>query len=455
MNKTEEFIKKAVSVHGDKYDYSNVQYSKSCEKVEIVCLKHGSFWQTPNNHLRGKGCKKCANELLSDIRKYTTVDFVNKARAVHDNKYDYSKVTYKNRNDLITIICPIHGEFQQKASDHLAGCGCQKCASDNRKKKQANSTEQFIETAKQIHNDKYDYSDTQYINARTNVAIRCKQHGLFYQVPYVHLKGGGCPVCKRMKLSETNSSNTSEFLNKAKYIHGGKYDYSKTDYKSAIENVIISCPVHGDFQITPHNHLSGYGCHKCAIENRANLKRTPKEVFVKRANKIHHNKYDYSKVKYNNLHEDIQIICPVHGEFWQRGTHHLNGCGCPKCNQSHLENDVKNFLQTNHIPFETQKRFDWLGLLSLDFYLPKQRTAIECQGGQHFRPIEYFGGEKSYLYQVERDNRKQSLCEEHNIKILYYSNKENLKGLTKKPDNITIGLDLLQIILKGQVGADV
>ena len=315
--------------------------------------------------------------------------------------------------------------------------------------------EQFIEKATLLHNGFYNYNKIHYINARTDIDIICPLHGIFHQQPQVHLRGGGCPECKKLKISQNRLSNTQTFIKKANALWNCLYDYSKVEYKSAMDKVIVSCCIHGDFQITPHNHLSGYGCHRCAIENRAILKRTPKEVFVKRANKVHHNKYDYSKVEYNSLHEDIQIVCPVHGEFWQKGTHHLDGIGCPKCNQSHLENDVKNLLQTNHIPFETQKHFDWLGLLSLDFYLPKQRIAIECQGGQHFRPIEYFGGEKSYLYQVERDNRKQSLCEEHNIKILYYSNKENLKGLTKKPDNIIIGLDLLQIILKGQVSADV
>ena len=111
-------------------------------------------------------------------------------------------------------------------------------------------------------------------------------------------------------------------------------------------------------------------------------------------------------------------------------------------------------MQVNNIIFEPQKRFDWLGLFSLDFYLPRQSLAIECQGGQHFRPIEYFGGEESYLAQIKRDKIKFSLCEKHNIQILYYTNKENLKGLTDKPNNIVVGLESLKNTLKTQVSPD-
>ena len=108
---TYEFIEKAKKVHGDKYDYSKVEYVNSRTKICIICPQHGEFWQTPNAHLMKEGCPKCKGENVSKVNRRTTNEFIEKAKKVHGDKYDYSKVDYKNNSTKVCIICPIHGEF--------------------------------------------------------------------------------------------------------------------------------------------------------------------------------------------------------------------------------------------------------------------------------------------------------------------------------------------------------
>lgn len=153
-------------------------------------------------------------------------------------------------------------------------------------------------------------------------------------------------------------------------------------------------------------------------------KKKTTEQFIEEAQKIHGNKYDYSKVKYNGNHNKIRIICPIHGEFWQTPRSHLKGCGCPKCKSSHLEREIRLFLEDNDIEYEEQKTFEWLKLKReqyLDFYLPQYKTAIECQGEHHFQKSGWGRGDKGKIV-IERDLNKQNLCKEHNISVVYYSN---------------------------------
>ena len=152
------------------------------------------------------------------------------------------------------------------------------------------------------------------------------------------------------------------------------------------------------------------------------------ETFIKKATEKYDNKYTYDKVNYINSQTKVCIICPEHGEFYVRPADYLRGYGCPKCQSSHLEEEIKSFLNDNDIEFEQQKTFEWLKLknhLYLDFYLPKYNMAIECQGIQHFRPVDFFGGKEYFIKTIERDNIKQQLCENNGIKIIYFTNKSN------------------------------
>ena len=351
------------------------------------------------------------------MKKLTTYQFIERAYKIHGDKYDYSKVKYVNNRTKVCIICPEHGEFMTLPSLFLLGHQCPKCSKYCVKY----TTDTWVNNAKDIHGDKYDYSKVEYIDNRTKVCIICPEHGEFWQIPSNHIsRKTGCPYCAKV-----GKLNKNIFLQKAKLIHGDKYDYSKVEYINSTTKVCIICPEHGEFWQTPNSHLNGIGCKKCGINIRIEKRKKTITQFIEDARKIHGDKYDYSKVDYINNHTKICIICPEHGEFWQTPDSHISQKqGCPICKESRLEKKIRCLLLNNNIKFEQQKRFEWLGYQSLDFYLPDYNIAIECQGIQHFEPICFFGGEEGLKETIKRDKQKKEKCEKNNIKLLYYSNKK-------------------------------
>ena len=191
---SETFISKSKSVHGDKYDYSKVQYINSEENVCIICPEHGEFWQTPHNHLKGKGCPICS-KAKTKHKKFTKESFIEESVKVHGDKYDYSKSNYVDMNTKTCIICKKHGEFWQTPFLHLKGSGCKLCSCEVNGFSKRKSSDEFIESAKMVHGDKYDYSETVYLTAKNKVKIICPIHGAFYQSPWKHISGSGCPKC--------------------------------------------------------------------------------------------------------------------------------------------------------------------------------------------------------------------------------------------------------------------
>ena len=366
------------------------------------------------------------------MRRLTTEEFIRRAKVVHGNKYDYSKINYINNRTKICVICHEkdeygneHGEFWIEPSHHINGVGCRECW----KKSKRLTTEEFIEKARKIHGDKYDYSKTDLDNRDEKgcVCIICKKCGKeFWQRPSGHLQNKGCLYC-----GGTKKSTTEEFIEKAKEVHGDKYDYSKVEYVNSYTPVCIICPEHGEFFINANNFIRGNGCVDCS-----NKKRTKKlDEFINESRKIHGDKYDYSKVIYKNNYTKVCIVCKkCNYEFYQTPHSHLRGNGCPSCNESKLENEINIFLKENNLKFIQQcncNTFKWLGKQSLDFYLPDYKAAIECQGEEHFRPVEFFGGEEAFKEQRNRDKIKKKICNENNINIFYFTNIKNIKFFDK------------------------
>ena len=352
-----------------------------------------------------------------------TKQFIEKARKIHGGKYNYSKVEYVNSSSKVCIICPEHGEFWQTPNTHLDNHGCPKCKDKKTSERFKMSKEIFIEKARLTHGDKYDYSKVDYRGTEVKVCIICQIHGEFWQTPHLHLRGGGCKKCGIESRIKSRSLTTDDFIERAKKVHGDKYDYSKVDYKGYNKKVYIICHEkdefgneHGGFWQIAEDHLNGHGCRKCSNSYIDTY------LFIKKASLVHKNKYDYSLSEYNSRYKKVKIICPVHGEFLQDVYHHLNGHGCPKCNQSKLEQEIIDLLESHSIKYEYNKRYKFLNNLQLDFYLPDYNIAIECQGSQHFIYSEYFGGINNFKKQVENDKIKKELCLENNIKIIYYSN---------------------------------
>ena len=249
----EEFIKDAREEHGDKYDYSKVEYVNARTKVCIICPEHGEFWQVPSSHLSGRGCPKC-----SGVYAPTTEEWIASARKVHGDKYDYSNVKYINDRTKVCIICPEHGEFWQTPNNHLAGSDCPKCGIEKVRENLSFSKEEFIKKAREVHGDKYDYSKVKYVNSATKVCIICPEHGEFWQEANSHLQGIGCPTC-----GGTHLLTTEGWITKARKVHGDKYDYSKVKYVNAKTKVCIICSEHGGFRQIPNDHIQGHGCPIC------------------------------------------------------------------------------------------------------------------------------------------------------------------------------------------------
>lgn len=308
---TEEFIKKAQKVHNNKYDYSNVDYYNSITPIKIICPKHGEFEQIPNVHLTGCGCPKCKHETLIKyaIERRTGIDkFIQKAITVHGNKYNYSQIEYINEDTPIKIICPEHGEFWQRPSNHLAGKGCQTCKKEKISKKLTKTQEQFIKEAREIHGDKYDYSQVKYVDSWTPVTIICPEHGLFYQKPIHHIHHrNGCPKCKLKAQTKVFEKLIAKFPNEnilfevgkrlLKWLGKQRLDIYFPDYNIAIE-------YDGKQHFTPVKHFGGI----LGFEKRKTYDKIKEEVCAKNNCHLFRLKYNYSENDFNNLVQQIKDI---------------------------------------------------------------------------------------------------------------------------------------------------
>lgn len=183
----------------------------------------------------------------------------------------------------------------------------------------------FIERAKKVHKDVYNYSMSEYINMKTKVIIGCSKHGFFLQSPHNHLNGAGCPKCAGK--NKTTKDVVKEFIK----IHGDNYNYDKFIYENAIKKGIIICPIHKEFLQSANAHLSGKGCSKCAGKNKTT------EQFIQEAKIKHNDKYIYDNVVYKKANLKVEIICPIHGSFWLSPNCHLRSQGCNKCSVVSLQ----------------------------------------------------------------------------------------------------------------------
>lgn len=316
---------------------------------------------------------------MNSTKKQTKEEFIAKAKEVHGDKYDYSKVEYINNVTPVIITCPIHGDFEQKPKNHKRGDGCYKCGRERmieslkNKKRKINkpkkviTKEEFITRAKNKYGDKFDYSNINYIDYNTKVKIICKKHGEFWQKPVYHLQGNGCKECINEEKRERYSLGKDKFIEKSKELFNNFYTYDKVVYINNSNNVIITCPKHGDFKCTPKNHLKGRGCPLCKLEGH---------------------------VYENRLYNLLLTIFD--------------------------ENEIIREYRT-----------EWLtNNKSFDFYIPKYKLAIEHQGSQHFKEVKFFGNGKKFERTCFLDKEKYEESLKNDVKLMYFSFE-----LTKEPDN--------------------
>ena len=448
----EEFIDRIKNNRSTQnYDYSLSVYTGSNNKVKVICPEHGIFEKRACDLMHGEGCPKCAINSRITNPTFSTEKFIEEARNIHGDKYDYSKSKCQYKKDIVTIVCPEHGEFQQVVSNHLRGNECPKCGYN----KLSYNTKTFIEKARKVHGDKYDYSKVNYSRLSDIITIICPEHGEFQQKAGVHLQNRGCPKCGLTIRKRGSKITTEEWVNKAREIHGDRYDYSKVKYINSETKVCIICPKHGEFWKAPIKHTSGQGCPKCSQEVQTKNQSRTKEDLIDELVNIYGDIYDFSKVEYVKMKTPVCVICKKHGEFYARPDHLKNGHGCPMCKESTLERTIRMLLRTANINAISQyHNAALLKKQSFDFYLPDYNIAIECQGEQHFKQGLYemyknsndMTPEESLQYVQELDARKKEICAKNNIRLIYYLENRFAEYMQEDDIYFTNTEDLIEYI---------
>jgi hypothetical protein len=305
-------------------------------------------------------------------KKLTQNEFIKKSNIIHNFEYDYSEVKYNNSRTPINIICKTHGRFSQKPDAHLnGGCGCPKCYGN-----EFINTEIFIEQAIAIHGNKYDYSRVEYKDAHSEVEIICPKeaHGSFWLSPNKHKSSKtGCTYC-------ADKLTTEIFKIKGAAKHNNFFDYSKVDFKHCSLPVKIICPKHGEYYQRPVHHLFGKGCFSCAVAKR----RITIDEFLDRVYDIHQGKYDYSLVDFRNFSNGrnfkVKIKCEYHGVFEQNVSCHLDGHGCSLCN-TWVSKGETNWLNLLSVPIEYRQQAIFSDRrYKVDAYDPTTNTIYEYYG---------------------------------------------------------------------------
>lgn len=357
LKRFNKFVAKANLLHNNKYIYEIIEPFYKNPKVICICKNCGrKFIQTVANHYRYTGCI-CEKNLIKQK------NFIKKAILIHNNKYDYSEVKYKTADTPVKIYCKQCGIFFEQTPDsHLDGCGCHIC-----NKHELYNTEKFIQKAKQIHKNKFDYSQVNYINMRTKIKIRCKKcNRIFEQTPALHLHSKHCPIC-----FGTYQYTENEIIQKAKQIHGDKYEYLNIEnYKNKYSYLLIRCKkCNKIFKQRISSHFAGSGCIYC--------KQSKGEKFIE--NWLINNKIEYESQK----------------RF----------------------KDCKN---KNPLPF--------------DFYLPKLNTCIEYQGEHHYESNRYFKHD-TLEYRQKNDQIKRNYCNKNNLKLIEIKYNDNIEKKLKEELN--------------------
>lgn len=306
--------------------------------------------------------------------------FLKRAKEVHGETYDYSKVIYVNTKTDVEIVCSKHGSFMQKPDGHTSGRGCSKCGRERSEKAKFLQKDDFISRANTLHNSFYSYNNIKFVDAGTKVEIVCPKHGKFYQTPTMHLQGQGCSDCGYERGAKKCNKTTEDFIIKARAIHGDKYDYTNTVYNKAKDYIVINCKTHGEFKQKAMNHLSGRGCLKCGNESSNNSKLSNSDDYIRKVKEVHGDLYDYSNLEYDKAKNHITVTCKKHGDFSQLAFNHLNGKGCPKCvgTVSKAETEIKDFI-SEYIEVEQSNR-KVLDGKEIDIFIERLNVGIEYNG---------------------------------------------------------------------------
>lgn len=348
-------------------------------------------------------------------------EFVKLARDKYGDYYSYDFLPEKITRVVESIVCKKHGEFKVIPRDHLRSkYGCPHCASDKTRIPCEKINRRYVDRAIRKFSGKFDYSETDMSAEKgAEVKIHCPEHGMFKSRLRNHLSSKcGCPVCGREDnlLERTKYKTLDDIVPKARMIHGDNYKYVAYDRDKSI--LIFECPKHGKRAQLLTSHFSGRGCRLCGYENRT----ITKDEFLNRAKKTHPEGYRYKLSELKTVNDKITIIHDCGREYKARVSNHLSGQGCRACRGSLGEAKIKEFLEHNGIDFIQQFMFDGY-LFRYDFFIPELKMLIEYDGEQHFRPVEYFGGEEAFKRLQSNDRKKNKLAKEKGYLLMRISYK--------------------------------
>jgi len=412
---TEQFIVNAKLIHGDKYDYSKVTYVNNCSKVEIICPKHGSFWQTPQSHVKNKSeCKLCSIQTIK-------VDMA--------NKFDSFKKEFKRlypEHDLIepksflenlkfTFVCSKHGKFVSTANLILNKWQCPICNGGK-------IPEHFQSTLNNMYPN-YNYSNAVYNNRDSNIDVVCSKHGKFSVHFRRHLRGlVGCQGCKNEKFKPiikertlNDRRNVEEISRKKQFeiLFGDSFKYLK--YEKGV--LTYECKKHGLKSGRWCNISKGKACKECAIDRYKDNYKLSFEEFILKSKTIHGDKYDYSFVDYENVETKVKIICPSHGEFYQIPRYHFLGHGCKSCNVSNAHVAINNLLDQLNIDYIVNDR-SIINPYEIDTYIDKHKIGIEVNG------LYWHSYDNLSDIDSNRHINKLKLCENNNLRLFQFTDYE-------------------------------
>lgn len=371
--------------------------------------------------------------------------FAERAKEIHGEQYDYSKVKYINSRTKVEIICPKHGSFFQTPANHIQGSGCKKCSYESQKKTRSRSQEEFITLIKETHGNRYDYSLAVYDGDKKKVTLTCLEHNIQFKQRASSVINGldGCPECRKTKYGKHLRSSTEDFIKKATEVHGERYDYSNAVYQTNSNDIEIRCPKHGIFFQTPANHLQGQGCSAC---NREEREKRLQESFISHVASTHQQKYSYENISSYDAREKVEIICPEHGSFFQTPSNHRKGSGCPICaniGPSKGEDEVVEFIQSIcDFDIERSSR-NVIPPYELDIYIPSHNIAIEFNG-------VYWHSE---VYRSSDYHQKKSLlCMEKGVQLIHIWednwNSESKREVIKKKIKAKLGVSVERVFAR-------
>jgi len=268
---TQEFVKRSREKFGKKYGYEKTKYVNNRTHVIITCIKHGDVKMHPFSHMEGCGCSSCSRELNGMSHKYTTKEFVAKAKSIYGEKYDYSHVVYEHSLKKVTVVCPYHGSFEIRPSNHINNKqGCPDCGNESTGSKQRRTKDKFLALAsKKKGFENYDLSGVgDFKNKKQKVKVTCKKHGPYMKSTedILESKYFGCKSCR----IEDDRHDTEVFVQRSAEAHSNRYSYEESNYSKSHEQVTVTCSIHGSFNTMAYTHVAGGGhCPKCNPQHSA------------------------------------------------------------------------------------------------------------------------------------------------------------------------------------------